>query len=243
MALGLVGLLAAGAYLFFMNRSPWPTCVEVIGADRSKSQDSGSVTGQWQGETGKIIDRAASCEGLIIAEGVFHERGTSKVRHVSFQVEAVNRLDRKTKLSKRKERAETEIATILNQPASGGTDLVGWFGSVQNHLEGIPGDPDVNVTLFTDGINTVDPVPMTKADLSHAGVAALIDLIRPGLPDCTGWKIAMLGVNTTKNGGVPTPQAEGAERFWRAYIDACGGDLVRYDAAAQSTDDDPGQGT
>jgi hypothetical protein len=26
----------------------------------------------------------------------------------------------------------------------------------------------------------------------------------------------------------------GAERFWRAFISACGGNLVRYDAAAQT---------
>ena len=43
----------------------------------------------------------------------------------------------------------------------------------------------------------------------------------------------MLGVNATQDGGVPRSRAEGAERFWRAYFDACDGDLVRYDAAAQ----------
>jgi hypothetical protein len=79
----------------------------------------------------------------------------------------------------------------------------------------------------------MDPVRMAKADLSPAGVTTLIDRIRPELPNCTGWKIAMLGVNTTKNGGVNASDAEGAERFWRAFVGACGGKLTRYDAAAQ----------
>jgi hypothetical protein len=74
---------------------------------------------------------------------------------------------------------------------------------------------------------------MTETDLSQAGVATLIDRIRPDLPDCSGWRIAMLGVNSTRDGGVPGPLAQGAERFWRAYVDACGGDLTRYDAAVQ----------
>jgi hypothetical protein len=82
---------------------------------------------------------------------------------------------------------------MLGQPRSGGTDLIGWFRSVENHLEGIPEVSEVNVTLFTDGINSMHPVRMGKTDLSHAGVAAMIDRMRPDLPDSTGWRITMLG--------------------------------------------------
>jgi hypothetical protein len=236
LALGLIGLLAAGTFLYSKlatTQSPRPSCVEVIGADRSESQGPETVTGRWHDELTKVIERAASCEGLIIAEGVYHKPGMSEVRHISFRVEAPNWLLKEQQLRDRTKDANTEIQEILRQPPSGGTDLIGWFRSVENHLEDIPGEPDVNVTLFTDGINSMHPVRMGKADLSHAGVAALIDRMRPDLPDCTGWRIAMLGVNTTKKGGVPSPQAEGAERFWRAFISACGGKLIRYDAAAQ----------
>jgi hypothetical protein len=241
LALGLTGALAAGAVLSTKHNttpSAKPSCVEVIGADRSESQGSGTVTGRWHDELDKVIARAASCEGLIIAEGVYHKPGTSEVRHISFRVEAANWLLKEHQLGKRAEHANTQIKKIFGQPPSGGTDLIGWFRSVENHLEGIPGGPEVNVTLFTDGINTIDPVRMGKADLSHAGVAALIDRIRPDLPNCTDWKVAMLGVNTTKKSGVSGPQAQGAERFWRAFISACGGKLIRYDAAAQSTKDE-----
>jgi hypothetical protein len=234
LVLGLAGLLAAGAYLLRNNWSERPTCVEVIGGDRSESQGSEAVTSRWQDETERIIARAASCEGLVIAEGVFQELGTSEVRHVSFQVDAVNRHYKQRELDKRKEVAKGAIEAVLTQPTRGGTDLLGWLRSVQNHLEDISGDADVNVTLFTDGINTLDPVRMTETDLSEAGVATLIDRIRPDLPDCSGWRIAMLGVNSTRDGGVPSPLAQGAERFWRAYVGACGGDLIRYDAAVQS---------
>jgi hypothetical protein len=232
MVLGLIGLLAVGVHLL-TSWSARPNCVEVIGADRSKSQDTAAVTDLWHGEAAKIVERAASCEGLIIAEGVYQDPGRSEVRHISFRVVAPNRLYKEEQLDSRKADAGRKVEEILTQPVWGETNLVGWFHSVQNHLEGIPGEPDVNVTLFTDGFNTMDPVRMAKADLSPAGVAALIDRIRPELPDCTGWKIAMLGVNTTKNGGVNSPDAEGAERFWRAFVDACGGRLTRYDAAAQ----------
>jgi hypothetical protein len=169
--------------------------------------------------------------------------GTSEVRQVSFQVDAVNRLHKQRELAKRKEDAKGAIEAVLTQPTRGGTDLLGWLRSVQNHLEDISGDADVNVTLITDGINTLDPVRMTETDLSQAGVATLIDRIRPDLPDCSGWRIAMLGVNSTRDGGVPSRLAQGAERFWRAYVGACGGDLIRYDAAVQSHNHDPDQGS
>lgn len=247
LALGLIGLLAAGTILYMWRHtppSPEPSCVEVIGADRSESQRSGTVTGRWHDELGKVIDRAASCEGLIIAEGVYHKPGMSEVRHISLRVDAPNRVLEKQQLRKRARDAHDEIIKeVFGQPPSGGTNLIGWFRTVENHLEGIPGEPDVNVTLFTDGINTMHPARMGKADLSHAGVAALIERIRPDLPDCTGWQIAMLGVNTTSKGGVPHPRAEGAERFWRAFVGACGGKLIRYDAAAQSTRVNPTPGT
>jgi hypothetical protein len=37
---------------------------------------------------------------------------------------------------------------MFGQPPSGGTDLIGWFRSVENHLEGTPEDSEVNVTLL-----------------------------------------------------------------------------------------------
>jgi hypothetical protein len=236
-ALGVAGLLAVGAFLY-LNWIDRPTCVEVIGADRSKSQRPWSVTRQWSDEANTIIDRAASCEGLIIAEGVFEEAGRGTVHHISFLVEAVNRLDKESELKERKAEAKRDIDEIMTLPAAGGTDLLGWFQRVDNHLEGIDRNRTVNVTLFTDGINTRAPVRMGEADLGPAGVTALIDRLRPDLPDCRGWKVAMLGVNRTGHGGVPNTTAEGAEDFWRAYVRACGGELVRYDAAAQTSEDD-----
>ncbi len=233
----VVGLLA-GAYLLtskepLLAAATRYRCVEVVGADRSGSQSARAVVDRWRDEADTIVNRAADCEGLIVAEDVYAQPGKSEVREISLRVQGLNRLDEEQKRKTRVREAKAAVEEVLGQPASGGTNLIGWFHQVGNHLQGLAGKPTVHVTLFTDGINTMAPVNMLKADLSRKGVTALLDRLGPDLPDCSDWRISMLGVDATSQGGVPQEVADGAERFWRAFIGACHGKLLRYDRAAQ----------
>jgi hypothetical protein len=238
--LGLLSLLVLGGYSLVTRyiipaaASTEYRCVEVVGADRSGSQNARAVTDRWRAEAETIIGRAVDCQGLIIAEDVYDQPGKGEVRKIPFRVHARNWLDKQQKLGERADTARSQVQEVLSQPGGGVTNLLGWFHAVENHLQDIDGEPAVNVTLFTDGINTMNPVNMPKADLSPMGVVALINSIRSDLPDCTGWRIRMLGVNTTSHGGVDPELAAGAERFWRAFVEACGGTLRSYDTAAQA---------
>jgi hypothetical protein len=228
-SLGLIGLLV-GAYAFTKKESG---CVELIGADKSGSQDGATVVDRWSDEVDAIVQRAAACEGIVIAEAVYEQPGKGRVDRISLDVDAVNDLHKRELLQERLPTAKAAIQDVLEQPAGGRTNLIGWFYAAGAHLEDRPGAPMVNATLFTDGINSVEPVNMLEADLSPRGVTALIERLRPELPHCRGWQIRMLGIGTTAKGGVDPRRAQGAERFWRAFVTACGGTLVRYDTATQ----------
>jgi hypothetical protein len=72
---------------------------------------------------------------------------------------------------------------------------------------------------------------MLSPDFLEADVEDLIAKLR--LPDCSGWTVRFLGANTTSNGGVDPMLAAKAEEFWRTFVDACGGEVKRYDVATQ----------
>ena len=93
--------------------------------------------------------------------------------------------------------------------------------------------------MFSDGINTI-PFDVRTADLSEAGIPALLERLRTQygpLPECAGWQVRILGVNTTAEGGISSEVAAGVERFWRKFVTDCGGQVVRYGVASapQST--------
>ena len=243
----LVGLAAAALIiwlvfgLFFDSTeadSEEVACVELLEADKSGSQADQAVVDRWQGAAQEAIDRAAACEGRLIVETVHERPGQGQIREISFQIDdAVNSLDEQQKREEKIAEAEAVVSEILSTPAEDlPADLVGAFPAAAAHLEGIEGNPSVRFTYLTDGISSAPPVNMFELDLSPEGVGLLIELLRPEhLPDCTGWGVSFVGVNTTAGGGGIDPAlASGAERFWRAYVLACGGDVISYDVATQS---------
>jgi hypothetical protein len=233
-AVVLTGLALIGLVVVYLATRSQAGCFEAVGADKSGSQKGPAVIDRWSGEVDAIVGWAAACKGVVFAEAIYAQPGKGEVRRIPLSVSAINRFQEQQLLRKRIPEAKAAVEEVLNRPAGGGTNLIAWFHSVEAHLEGIPGEPVVNAALFTDGINSVEPVNMLKTDLSSEGVAALIARIRPDLPNCSNWRIQMLGVNTTADGGVDPRLAQGAERFWRAFVGACGGTLVRYDTAAKA---------
>jgi hypothetical protein len=206
-------------------------CVEAVGVDRSGSQNSTEVVQRWKAQVGTIVKRASRCEGIIWAQTVYDRPGTEDVYSRSLQVSGRNNLDLQANRAKAEEDATVLIGSLMAARARGYTNLLTWFDSVEAHLEDISGTPVVNATLLTDGINTVGGVNMLSPEFLKADIDELIAKLR--LPDCSGWTVRFLGANTTSDGGVDPTLAAKAEEFWRAFVDACGGEIKRYDVAAQ----------
>jgi hypothetical protein len=189
------------------------------------------VVEAWKASVDKIIDRASDCAGKIWVETVHDRPGSQTLKGITLDVTGVNDLDRDTKRTKAKAEAHVLIDQLMAAPAQGSTNLFAWFKSVEAHLEDEPGQPTVRATLFSDGINTTGGVNMLDPGFLTADVYEVIRTLN--LPDCSGWTVRVLGANVTSQGGVPPVLADRAEEFWRAYVDACGGEVKRYDVATQ----------
>lgn len=142
-----------------------------------------------------------------------------------------NDLQVKQNRDKAEQDAVRLIEGLMAARARGYTNLLAWFDSVEAHLEDVAGTPSVNATLVSDGINTVGGVNMLSPQFLEADVAEFITEL--GLPDCSGWTDRFLGANSTTGGGVDPALAAKAEEFWRAFVDACGGEVKRYDVATK----------
>jgi hypothetical protein len=206
-------------------------CVEAVGVDRSGSQNSSKVVERWKAQVATIVKRASRCEGIIWAQTVYDRPGTEDVYTRSLQVSGRNDLDMKTNRAKAEEDAAALIVSLMAARASGHTNLLAWFDSVEAHLEDMAGTPIVDATLLSDGINTAGGVNMLSPEFLEADVDELIAKLR--LPDCSGWTVRFLGANTTSDGGVDPTLAAKAEEFWRTFVEACGGEVKRYDVATQ----------
>ena len=116
-------------------------CVELVGADRSASQDTEAIVARWGTEVEAITDRAADCEGLVVAESVYDRPGAGILRRVGLKVDGVNRRDKERKRAKAKAETAAVLSDVMHQPAHGGTNLLSWFESVASQLEDLPGAP------------------------------------------------------------------------------------------------------
>ena len=233
-------LLLLGAILFVMlmpkrveaKRDPEAVdCIEAVGIDRSGSQNNPEVVEAWKASVDKIIDRASNCAGKIWVETVHDRPGSQTLKGITLDVMSVNELDRDAKRDKAKADAHAMIDQLMATPARGSTNLLAWFKSVEAHLEDEPVQPTIRATLFSDGINTTGGVNMLDPGFLTTDVDEVIRTLK--LPDCSGWTVRVLGANVTSHGGVPPELADKAEEFWRTYVDACGGEIKRYDVATQ----------
>jgi hypothetical protein len=213
---------------------PPVACVELIGFDRSASQGSAEVADRWRSQIAPIVNRAARCRegkvtgGKIWVETVHARPGEQQVGGKPMVITGPNKFIREQKRKQAVAEAERLVTQYLATPAAGATNLFAWFKSAEAHLEDEPGDPQVRATLFSDGINTVG-INMTAKSFLSADIDELIRGLK--LPDCNSWEVRVLGANTTAAGGVPQDYADKAEEFWRAYVEACGGEIRRYDVA------------
>jgi hypothetical protein len=234
---GVVVLVIVLALFVIVPPPPDPppvACVEAVGVDRSGSQNSPEVVEAWKAQVGTIVKRASRCQGIIWAQTVYDLPGTEDVYARSLKVSGRNDLDVNVKRAEAEQDAAALIGSLMAARARGHTNLLAWFDSVEAHLEDVAGTPLVNATLLSDGINTVGGVggvDMLSPAFLDADVEQLIAKLR--LPDCSGWTVRFLGANTTNKGGVDPALAAKAEEFWRAFVDACGGDVKRYDVAAR----------
>ena len=169
------------------------------------------------GEADATAQRAADCEGRLIIETLYATPGEGEVHQVSFDVDAINSLDRDEQQDELLEEASVVLDQLASRPTADGTNLLAFLDAVEAHLEAIPGSPDVGVTLSADRLHTEPPVNLYEADLG--GRASRPSSNPSTCRTAPGGRIAFVGVNTVADATVPQELADGVERFWRAVVD------------------------
>jgi hypothetical protein len=235
----LIGLIVLAVARLFVHDTParssptatsssTSTCIEAVGIDRSPSQFDLAVLKRWEKEVAAIVERASHCAGRVLVETVYDRPGMQRVKAISLQVQDdQNPVLKRAKQAQLEQDARNVIYSFMAAPARGHTNLLTWFDSVEAHLKDMPGNPTVNATLLSDGINNSGDVNMQDSSFLKADAQALVTRIK--LPNCSGWTVRVLGANTIGADGVPSALAAKAREFWRTFIQACGGELKRYD--------------
>ncbi len=216
-------VLAGGAVLANVLRDR-DSCALVLAGDRSKSSKREILIDQRVREARGLLRDNRDCSQVVIAS-IKSRPGESKVWAEDLDGTGASHLEKLEDERANETEALTKIGEIFRSPAGGATNYIAVFHEIDEQVSP-PQIDTAEVWFFGDGINTV-PIDFTKADLSAKGIDELISRLRP-LPDCAGWTVNFAGVNMTRRGGVRDEIAQGAERFWRAWVDACGGAFGSY---------------
>lgn len=218
----LVAVPWAVAAVLGGDRTP---CAVAFAADRSGSANAASLDAERLAAATKLVKLHGDCDALIL-ESIAGAPGESKVWTGPLRGSGDTDLDRRQDGEHNRKQALIQVKRIFESPAGGLTDIVTWFHDSDETLKGLPKGSVVDAWLFTDGLNVV-PVNLYTADTSPQGVALLVASLGQ-LPDCHGWRVRFIGVNRQADGEITDAVAQGAERFWRAFVQACGGNLVTY---------------
>jgi hypothetical protein len=109
-----------------------------------------------------------------------------------------------------------------------GTDLIGLACVAADLLEGAT---DKTLVIDTDAMNDRRPYQLRFLDLDDASVHRMVEKIRAEgrLCDLTGVQVEMYGVGIgTGTAGLSPAQLAGVRRFWEAFFEATGAELVVY---------------
>ncbi len=203
------------------------SCVLVLVADRSSSSDDAGFAAQRTSEAHDILDENSGCRELIVSE-IREFYGQAKVEVLPLQKESdiwVERMKHETKALKRAHETLDEV--FLGIP-KGRTNAIATLDELQNQVTAVAADgTSVRVYFWWDGIQSVAPLNMRLLFNGPTDPYEALERL-PRIPDCEGWDISFVGVNRTAKAPLPPKVATKAEDFWYAYVERCGGKLLRY---------------
>jgi hypothetical protein len=202
-------------------------CVTAVFADRSTSADDDELTAERVAEAQQVVRDATDCEWVVVGT-IAGRQGEAEVWVGPLRGRGPTPLDRRDDAVENLAEAEERIEAIFSSPAGGATNYMATLHQIDDQLDGLEGldaDARVEAYLWGDAINT-RPVDLYRADLSLEGIGELVASLGP-LPPCE-LRVHFVGVDRGVGRALSPETAEGVERFWRAYVDACGGMVVSY---------------
>lgn len=125
--------------------------------------------------------------------------------------------------------AATRRLLIKHDPGS--VDVLSALQGLQAHLTGLTKKP-VQVVLMSSVLNGKTPLILNNKNLGKSPQRLITEVRGAGLmPHCTNWMIYVVGGGETATGSVSDADYAKLRSFWKAFFNACGGQLVLYDTA------------
>lgn len=246
----LVGVLLA-IILALVGCGTGPTA-STPSADAGQGADAASVpaigmlvgpspTGhspQWTRQRALDAQRIADMAGEKGARVVVDTFGSGpEASTVTFNERVVasgaNKLMRDTRLRQTKEKL---VEAASRQATSGRTsvDLISGVRALSRDLAVLPRDSRApEVVISGSALQTAGGIDL-RDFVQLADTQTTLDTVvqRGLLPDCTGWRVHLIGGAAGADGALDALREVQLQEFWRSFFERCGGTLVQWNQSS-----------